>query len=480
MQPLRSIAIGLGIAFLSTSFVFGSLSLATLEGRLTENSPTLTEPSHTIIATTLVIKNPGIAVTSAPPTITATLPPTPAACPPPAGWIPITVQPNDDLDILSKTYNSSIDQLSLANCLTSSNLTVGAILFVPPLPTATLIPCGKPSGWIVYIVETKDNLFQISTKYQTTVPLLKAANCMGTSTLLITGQSLYVPNVATITPTKTATPTITPTSLVTPVLTLSISSTMVNFSAPGVTIGFDYKLLNTGTVTISGPFTVDDNNLSVNCPATTSLTPNASINCSAIYISTQNDLDSGSVSVTATGHAFYNGNTIASNRATGTVISIQNTGLTLDKTSPSAVYVLAGDSLNYTYNLKNSGNVTLIGPFSVSDNKTTVVCPSTASLAPNTSLNCTSSYSVTQIDVDTGYVTNLATGQAFFKGNPVPSNQDSVTINSTIPSGMLQGKNIFIVNSNNSNHENSFWISKYIFLLNITFPESIPAIKFIG
>ena len=467
MRLLRSIAIGLGIAILSTSIVLGSLSLGMLEGTLSETPPTRIEPSQTIAVPTLETSSTEITFTSAPPTITATLPPTPAACHPPAGWIPITVQPNENLDILSRRYKISIDQINQANCLTSGNLTVGAILYVPPLPTATLIPCGPPAGWITYIVKPKDNLFQISTLYRTTVPLLQAANCMGSSTLIITGQSLYVPNVATITPTITTPATATPTSLVTavppPELTLSITSTTVNFSAPGVTINFSYKLLNTGTVSINGPFTVVDSELTVSCPPTTSLAPTASINCSASYLSTQNDLDAGSVSITATGRAFYGGNAITSNQATSSIPAIQNSGLTLDKSSSTASYVLAGDLINYTYNLKNTGNVTLSEPFTVSDDKTPVVCPSTASLAPNTSINCTATYAVTQIDVDNSSVTNLATGRAFFKGNQVTSNQDSLTINSTIPVGLLQGNNIFIVSSNYANFENILWTSRYIF-----------------
>jgi LysM repeat protein len=192
--------------------------------------------------------------------------------------MPITVQPNDDMNLLSERYHSSPDQLKQANCLTSSDLTVGAILYVPPLPTATLIPCGPPSGWIIYIVKPKDNLYQISNLYQTSVPILQAANCMGSSTLIIAGQSLYVPNVATITPSRTPTLTPIPTSSVTPVLTLGITSGTVNFSAPGVSIDFTYRLSNTGTVSINGPFTVSDSKLTVSCPATASLAPSTAIN----------------------------------------------------------------------------------------------------------------------------------------------------------------------------------------------------------
>jgi LysM repeat protein len=454
MRLLRSIAMGLGIAILSTSIVLGSLSLAMLERKMTGNFPTLIEPSWTIVTPSLEPSNTEKPITAAPPTITATLPPTPAVCPPPAGWVPITVQLNEDLEIYSKRYKSSIDLLSQANCLTSASLTVGAILYVPPLPTATLIPCGPPAGWIIYVVKPKDNLFQISRLYQTSVPLLQAANCMGSSTLIIAGQPLYVPNVATITPTRTTTPT------VTPLLTLSITSTTVNFSAPGVTINLNYKLKNTGKVTISGPFTVVDTKLSVSCPVTTSLAPNAEINCSATYSSTQNDVDAGSFAVSATGHAFYNGNAIASNQATASIPATQNSSLTLDKTSLMSSYVLVGDLLNYTYNLMNTGNVTLSGPFTVSDDKTPVACPATSSLAPNASINCTATYSVTQTDVDNGSVTNTATGHASFKGNPVNSNPDSLTINSTIPVGMLQENNNFIARSDPAFNTKTIWIFK--------------------
>jgi len=457
MRILRSIGIGLGIALLSTSIVLGSLSLTILEGTLTGKTPVKIEPSTTVTKSTSETIDPGILIPNETPTITSTLPPTPATCPPPAGWVPVTVMPNEDLNLLSARYLTSPDQLIQANCLTSGNPIVGAILYVPPLPTATQIPCGPPSGWIIYIVKPLDNLFQISNLYQTTVPEIQAANCMGTSTLIITGQSLYVPNVATITPGRIASQTPTPSA--SPVLTLAITSSTVNFSAVGANIDFTYRLSNTGTVTINGPFTVTDSKLSVNCPATSNLTPSASLNCTGSYLSTQGDLDAGSFTVSATGHAFYKGSAIASNPASTSVPAIQNSSLTLDKTSLMSSYVLAGDLISYNYNLKNTGNVTLSGPFTVSDDKTAVACPSTASLAPNTSINCTATYSVTQTDVDNGYVTNNSTGHAIFKGNAVHSNQDSVTINSTIPVGLLTGKNTVIAWLDPSNGI-SLWILK--------------------
>jgi LysM repeat protein len=71
--------------------------------------------------------------------------------------------------------------------------------------------CGVPAGWNKYTVKSGDTLFSISVKYQTTVDEVKNANCLVYNTI-ITGSTLWVPNNATITPTKTPTkaPTNTP------------------------------------------------------------------------------------------------------------------------------------------------------------------------------------------------------------------------------------------------------------------------------
>jgi LysM repeat protein len=330
-----------------------------------------------------------------------------------------------------------LELLSQANCLLSPSIPPGSILYVPPQPTQTPIPCGPPAGWIIYIVKQQDTLFHISTLYRTTVPQLQAANCLGNSTLIITGQSLYVPNVVVITPTKSITPTKTTTTPTVPGLTLVKASITSSYNSIGDVISYTYNLKNTGTAILSGPFTVSDDKTTVTCPLTASLAPNASIDCTASYTVTQNDLDAGSVINTASGHANSEGITVNSNQDIVTVIANQLPQLTLDKTSITNSYVLAGEQLVYNYNLTNTGNVTLVGPFTVNDDKTTVSCPATASLAPNASIDCSSTYIVIQDDVDNLFVSNTATGQAFFAGSAVISNSDTVIVNSTQPQGSI-------------------------------------------
>ena len=92
-----------------------------------------------------------------------------------------------------------------------------------------------------------------------------------------------------------------------------------------------------------------------------------------------------------------------------TVCYIANAALTLTKSASPATYNAAGQTINYSYVILNSGNVTLDGPFTVSDDKATVTCPATSSLAPGATVTCAASYTIQQSDLDAGSVTNHAT-----------------------------------------------------------------------
>ena len=99
------------------------------------------------------------------------------------------------------------------------------------------------------------------------------------------------------------------------------------------------------------------------------------------------------------------------------------------KSASPATYNTAGQTINYSYVLKNTGNVTLSGPFTVTDDKATVTCPpDVTSLAVGDTLTCTASHTVTQADVDAGSITNIAKGHAFFGATPVDSNEDTKTV----------------------------------------------------
>jgi len=70
-----------------------------------------------------------------------------------------------------------------------------------------------------------------------------------------------------------------------------------------------------------------------------------------------------------------------------------------------------GDIVDYEYLVTNTGNITLTGTISVSDDKIPAVsCPVSPAggLVPGASLTCSATYIVTQADLDAGQVTNRA------------------------------------------------------------------------
>ena len=93
----------------------------------------------------------------------------------------------------------------------------------------------------------------------------------------------------------------------------------------------------------------------------------------------------------------------------------QDPELTVVKTIVGTpIFRNVGDILSYEYEVTNTGNVTIEGPITVYDDKTTVDCPDVASLAPDEGITCTSEYAVTAEDIAAGSVTNVATASGNF------------------------------------------------------------------
>ena len=143
---------------------------------------------------------------------------------------------------------------------------------------------------------------------------------------------------------------------------------------------------------------------------------------------TQADIDFGSVTNLATASA---GGT-TSNEDSVTVDATQTPALTLVKSTTTTTYSVVGDTIDYSYDVTNSGNVTLAEPVTIADDKTTATCALSGDgdLDVGETVTCTAvDYVVTQADIDNGSVTNLATASA----DGTTSNQDSVTVNATPP-----------------------------------------------
>lgn len=215
-----------------------------------------------------------------------------------------------------------------------------------------------------------------------------------------------------------------------PLLALEKTASPLTYDTVGDSINYTYQLTNIDIVTLTGPFTVTDDKTIVTCPPTPSLAPWGNITCTAEYIITQADLDSGSLTNTAIGHGHKESTLVDSNADSVTITAITNPVITLEKTAEPLTYDSVGEVVSYSFKLTNSGNVTLVAPFTVTDDKTSdESCPSTpTTLAPGASITCTASYSIIEADIQNELVTNTAQGHGYFGETLVDSNQDSETI----------------------------------------------------
>lgn len=93
-----------------------------------------------------------------------------------------TVAKGDSLYGIAKKYNLSVDELIKYNNLDSTNLSVGEQLLIPNI--------GNLSS--TYIVKSGDSLYSIAKKYGISVDELKKANGLTTNNLSI-GQTLVIP-----------------------------------------------------------------------------------------------------------------------------------------------------------------------------------------------------------------------------------------------------------------------------------------------
>lgn len=199
-----------------------------------------------------------------------------------------------------------------------------------------------------------------------------------------------------------------------PVLTLTKSGEVnkTNPAGPtmaGDTVEYTYSLLNNGNVTLTPTVVTDDEVGTVNC-AGPPLAPGSTATCRATYTLTQADVDAGHVTNTATATATtMQGQPVDSNPAQLTEPIEPAPSLVLTKTAvPSGVGV--GDTINYQYEVTNTGNNDL-SHIAVADNKITspsvVTCHDT-SLAPGQTTTCSATYTITSGDQSAGSVTNTA------------------------------------------------------------------------
>ena len=236
-------------------------------------------------------------------------------------------------------------------------------------------------------------------------------------------------------------------------LTLTKSSTSTGYGAAGNTIAYKYLVTNTGQSTLSGVHVTDDKT-SVSCPSAT-LAKGASETCTGTYTATLSDVDTGSVTNTATAYGSgFQGISVASSPASLTVAASKAApAMTLTETSPSAPapcpsvcgFGAAGEVVSFYYAVKDSGTTSLTN-IAVTDSVTNgngdiepvnVVCPSTT-IAPGQSAMCFANYTTSQDDVDYSPITTSGAATATtLKEAPVSATAQPVQVNASFATGSV-------------------------------------------
>jgi len=169
--------------------------------------------------------------------------------------------------------------------------------------------------------------------------------------------------------------------------------------------------------------------LAVNSPSF-SLSPGNSAKISAEYTVTLADLDAGKV-VRA---GLINGQdpdnlSIITTIEEFSVYGIQNPELSIVETALNSTFSLTGEVINYTIQVTNSGNVSILST-AVTDTNAVIINgrPNTI-LLPGESFTVSASHVITQDDLDKGKVLNIAVAAGFdLRGATIEKKSKTVTI----------------------------------------------------
>ncbi|PRY83366.1 DUF6923 family protein, partial [Mongoliibacter ruber] len=208
-------------------------------------------------------------------------------------------------------------------------------------------------------------------------------------------------------------------------------------------ITYTFRVLNNSTVTLTDVEVEDPLvGLSTITPTSVpSLAPGATALFTATYTIIQSDIDNGQVENTATATAMpiVGGNVgvpIPSPVTDTDMVTINGPGsnpsLVVVKTATSVngdadatSFTAEGDVIAYSITVTNTGNVTLTN-IEVED-PLTELSETIAVLAPGDIETFTTTYTVTQADVDAGSVTNAASASGDGPDGPVPPAEDEIT-----------------------------------------------------
>lgn len=234
---------------------------------------------------------------------------------------------------------------------------------------------------------------------------------------------------------RTATATVTATQ--SPTMTLTKTSDVTTVSSVGQNVRYTFTATNTGNVDLTGVRIADPHVAAITCTpaAGSTLAPRATMSCTADYVTTQADLDAGSILNTATVTGTSPAGVEASATASRTVSVTQTATLALTKSANPTNVTSVGQVVTYSFVARNTGNTTL-SDVQVTDPLTglsALTCtPALGSaLAPQATMSCTATRATTQADLDAGSRANTATVTGTGPGGTTATTTANTTVQAT-------------------------------------------------
>jgi len=215
-----------------------------------------------------------------------------------------------------------------------------------------------------------------------------------------------------------------------PDVDLVLAADPASVAEADTTITYTYTVTNTGQLDLTGIVVTDDDFGQIELNATT-LAPGASTSGTATYTVTQDDIDSGHDIVSTATVTCDQGVTDSDST---TVTIVQEAGLEIVTSADPAEVSSAGDVITYSYDVTNTGKVTLTG-IVVTDDQAGGIDLTADELAPGASTSGTATYTVTQDNIDSGNDI-VSTATVTCDQGVTDSDTTTVTVGAPDPAGV--------------------------------------------
>jgi uncharacterized repeat protein (TIGR01451 family) len=192
-----------------------------------------------------------------------------------------------------------------------------------------------------------------------------------------------------------------------PEISIVKTASVDSFAAAGTPVTYYYLVANNGNVALHQVSVTDSQGLAVGCPDAT-LAINEEMTCTARYVTTQADVDLGTIGDTGTVTGTDPDGTRVTDDGTLTIAAVHAPEISIVKTASAAGFTAAGQPVTYYYLVTNNGNVTL-HQVTVTDSRGLALSCPHASLAVGQATTCTARYVTTQADVSAGSILNAGT-----------------------------------------------------------------------